>query len=574
MRRATILIIIGILALGVVFVSSVSVGTSTALQQATATVSIQITPTFDINRLAQPPTVIPPAQADNGEQIYWGMCAVCHGDQGQGLTEDWVNSFPVEERNCWDSGCHASDAPANSFELPQTGIPALAGAGKLSRFSNSFELYRHIHQNMPFLRAGSLTSEEAWSLTAYILRMNDRELAGFTLNGNAGAAIPVHHKVKLPESQIPGALILVGVLTLCVVAVGVNIQSKQTALPSKPNFFHHLHPPSIPAAQSRFSYTLGAGGAAVFLSFILLVTGLLEMYYYVPTPEQAAISVETITTLVPFGSLIRNLHYWSAQFLVIVMSIHLLRVTLTGAYAPPRRFNHLLGVALLAFILLLDFTGYVLRWDEGIHWALVVGANMLKTIPWIGESMYQFVIGGSEPGAPTLIRFYAWHIFGLTLGAVILMAWHAFRVRRDGGIAIPPPTQRKEHERITRFDLLRREVLAMTVIVVILILFSLLIPAPIAQPISAINTMTGDSQAPWFFLWIQQLLKFGDPFLLGILVPVLVVVVLAAMPYILPNAKSEELGKWFPRGNRIAQILAVLIMAVILALTVWGAIPK
>ena len=152
------------------FVSSVSVGTSTALQQATATPTIQITPTFDPSRLAQPPTVVPPAQADNGAQVYWGMCAACHGDKGQGLTDEWRNSYPLEERDCWQSGCHGSDAPENSFEIPQTGIPALAGAGTLSRFSNSFELYRHIHQNMPFLRAGSLTSEEAWSLTAYILQ--------------------------------------------------------------------------------------------------------------------------------------------------------------------------------------------------------------------------------------------------------------------------------------------------------------------------------------------------------------------------------------------------------------------
>jgi quinol-cytochrome oxidoreductase complex cytochrome b subunit len=231
-------------------------------------------------------------------------------------------------------------------------------------------------------------------------------------------------------------------------------------------------------------------------------------------------------------------------------------------------------MGLLVFILLLDFTGYILRWDEGIHWALVVGANMLKTIPWIGDGLYQFVIGGSEPGATTLIRFYAWHIFGLTLGAGILIAWHAFRVRRDGGIAIPPPSERKEKERITRFDLLRREVLAMTITAVLLVLFSLLVPAPIAQPILNINTMSGDSQAPWFFLWIQQLLKLGDPFLLGILVPVLVVILLAVTPYILPNAKSEELGSWFPRGNRIAQILTVLIMFVILVLTVLGAIPN
>jgi quinol-cytochrome oxidoreductase complex cytochrome b subunit len=570
MRRAYILVIIGISIFGGIFLSSISVETSTALQQATATPTIQITPTFDSSRLVQPPTVVPPVQADNGAQVYWGMCMSCHGDRGQGLKDEWRNSYPLEERDCWQSGCHGSDAPENSFEIPQTGIPALAGIGTLSRFSNSFELYDHIHQNMPYLRANSLTSEEAWSLTAYVLRMNDNTNNKLILNEINGSAISVHHKVSLPENQISGALILIGILILA--AIGVNIQSKQNAQPAKPNFFHHLHPPSIPAEQSRFRYTLGAGGAAVFLSFILLVTGLLELYYYVPTPGQAAISVETIYTLVPFGSLIRNLHYWAAQFLIIVMTIHLLRVTLTGAYAPPRRFNHLLGVGLLIFILLLDFTGYILRWDEGIHWALVVGANLLKTIPWIGNGLYQFVIGGTEPGTPTLIRFYAWHIFGLTLGAVILMVWHSFRVRRDGGIAVPPPTERKEKERITRFDLLSREVLAMTVVGVVLLLFSLIIPAPIKQPISDVSVMTGDSQAPWFFLWVQQLLKFGNPFLLGIMIPVLVVVVLGAMPYILPNAKHEELGTWFPRGNRIAQVLAVLIMFAIFVLTLLGAI--
>ena len=572
MRRAIFFIATGILTFGFAFLASNFTGTSTALQQSTATPTISSTPTFDSSRLDQPPTVYPPAQADTGAQIYWGMCMSCHGDKGQGLTEDWVNSFPPEERIVGTRAVMPATRLQNSFVIPQTGIPALAGAGKLARFSNSFELYRFIHENMPFFRSGSLTSEEAWSLSAYILRMNDRELPNFTLDETSGAAISVHHKTSLPESQIPGGLILVGVLVLA--AVGVNIYSQLNPPSGKPNFFHHLHPPSIPAMQSRFRYTLGAGGAAVFLSFILLVTGLLEMYYYVPTSSQAAISVQTITNLVPFGSLIRNLHFWSAQFLVIVMSIHLLRVTLTGAYAPPRRFNHVLGVALLAFILLLDFTGYVLRWDEGIHWALVVGANMLKTVPLIGEGLYQFVIGGSEPGDSTLIRFYAWHIFGLTIGTVILIGWHAFRVRRDGGIAIPPPTERKENERISRFDLVRREVLAMTITAVILILLSLIFPAPLKQPIITFNTMGGDSTAPWFFLWIQYLLKFGDPFVMGILIPILVVVTLGALPYAFPNAKSEELGKWFPRGNRIAQVIAVAIMFLILALTVLGAIPN
>jgi quinol-cytochrome oxidoreductase complex cytochrome b subunit len=99
----------------------------------------------------------------------------------------------------------------------------------------------------------------------------------------------------------------------------------------------------------------------------------------------------------------------------------------------------------------------------------------------------------------------------------------------------------------------------------------MIIPAPIEQPISDGGAITGNSQAPWFFLWVQQLLKLGDPFLFGVLTPVLVVIALGLMPYVLPNAKSEELGRWFPRGNWIAQVLTVLIIFIILLLTMLGA---
>ena len=184
------------------------------------------------------------------------------------------------------------------------------------------------------------------------------------------------------------------------------------------------------------------------------------------------------------------------------------------------------------------------------------------------------MIGGSEPGAATLVRFYAWHIFGLTLGAFILIVWHAFRVRRDGGIAVQPPVARQNKARVTRFELLGREVLAMLIGGIALLLFSLITPAPIAAPISDLDIMTGASRAPWFFLWIQQLLKKGDPFLIGVLTPVLVIVALGSIPYLLPNARPEELGRWFPRGNRIAQLLTVLILGAILILTMMGTISK
>jgi quinol-cytochrome oxidoreductase complex cytochrome b subunit len=341
----------------------------------------------------------------------------------------------------------------------------------------------------------------------------------------------------------------------------------------RPNFLHHLHPPTIPARQARLRFTLAAGGLAVFLSLILLVTGLLEMFYYIPTPDQAAASIQTLTFLVPYGGLVRNLHYWSAQFLVIVSILHLMRVILTGAYAPPRRFNYLLGMGLLVMAILLDFTGYVLRWDEGIRWALVTGTNLVKSIPLIGIALYRILVGGTQPGPATLIRFYGLHIFGLTLAAGILVAWHIFRVRRDGGIAVPPPSLREDQRRITRYELVRREVLAMLLTATALLLVSTFVPAPLAAPITASSPISEVARAPWFFLWIQQMLKLGNPFLWGVVVPLAVLVLISLIPYIFPKPAKPELGRWFPKSNRLAQVVAFLILLSIIILALLALLP-
>jgi quinol-cytochrome oxidoreductase complex cytochrome b subunit len=341
-----------------------------------------------------------------------------------------------------------------------------------------------------------------------------------------------------------------------------------------PSFFHHLHPPTIPARQARLGYTLAAGGLAVFLSLILLITGLLEMFYYIPSPDHAAASIQTLTFLVPYGGLVRNLHYWSAQLLVVVSIVHLLRVILTGAYASPRRFNYLLGMGLLVLVILLDFTGYVLRWDEGIRWALVTGTNLVKSIPLVGNVLYAILVGGSVPGAATLIRFYGWHIFGLTLMAGILLGWHIFRLRRDGGIALPPPALRPDHTRITRFELVRREIFAMLLATVILVLLSTFAPAPLAAPISAANPVSESARAPWFFLWVQQMLKLGSPFLWGVVVPVAVLVIYSLIPYVFPKPIKADLGRWFPKSNRFAQGVALCLLLAIFTLTIMALLPS
>ncbi|MFQ5434761.1 MAG: cytochrome b N-terminal domain-containing protein [Anaerolineae bacterium] len=147
---------------------------------------------------------------------------------------------------------------------------------------------------------------------------------------------------------------------------------------ARPNFFEHLHPPTIPAREARFTYTFGLGGMSLFLFLSLIVTGVLLMFVYVPTAVSAADSIRTITYVAPFGWLLRNLHYWAAVLLLLTSAFHLLRVVFSGSYKPPRRFNWLLGLALLLLSLLLSFSGYVLRWDVDTFGALTVGTNIVR----------------------------------------------------------------------------------------------------------------------------------------------------------------------------------------------------
>ena len=297
------------------------------------------------------------------------------------------------------------------------------------------------------------------------------------------------------------------------------------------------------------------------------------MFYYVPNPQEAALSVQTITYHVPFGGFIRNLHYWAAQLLLIVSAIHLLRVVFTAAYGHPRRFNYLLGLGLFILAILLDFTGYILRWDVDICYPLLTGTNLLKTIPLIGDFFFRIAVGSGEACSTGLLRFYVWHIFGLTLPIIILIAWHAFRVRRDGGIAVPPPQLRTDNTRISRNVLVRREVLTMFIVSIVLVLMASFLPAPIAPAMTENPSIAANARAPWFFLWVQQMLKWGDPFIFGVLIPFGLLVLLALIPYIFPKPVDSDIGKWFPKSNRLAQIVVSVIALIVIALTLLSLIP-
>lgn len=123
------------------------------------------------DRLAQPTLPASPSQADHGAQVYWLSCLPCHGDLGQGLTDEFRATYPPEDRNCWESGCHGERPYDNGFKLPAS-IPAVVGADALQKFPNAAVLQAYIKAAMPFWKPGSLTDDDAWAVTAFLLREN------------------------------------------------------------------------------------------------------------------------------------------------------------------------------------------------------------------------------------------------------------------------------------------------------------------------------------------------------------------------------------------------------------------
>jgi quinol-cytochrome oxidoreductase complex cytochrome b subunit len=203
------------------------------------------------------------------------------------------------------------------------------------------------------------------------------------------------------------------------------------------NVFLHLHPTRIHKTHVKITHTYCLGGLSFFLFLGLTVTGVLLMFYYVPSVERAYSDIAALETNVRYGSLIRNMHRWMAHGMVLTVLLHMMRVFYTGAYKPPREFNWVVGVILLILTLLLSFTGYLLPWDQLALWAITVGTNMVGSAPVLGDSVVFVMRGGFEVGPNALIRFYTLHVIGLPLVAAIFMAVHFWRIRRDGGMARP-----------------------------------------------------------------------------------------------------------------------------------------
>lgn len=176
-----------------------------------------------------------------------------------------------------------------------------------------------------------------------------------------------------------------------------------------------------------WSAVLGTMCALTFM--LLVVTGMILAFYYVPSPDKAWDSVQYISNEVPLGNIVRGLHHWSAGLMVLLVFCHLMVTYMHGSYAAPRQITWLTGVCLFLVTLGLGFTGYLLPWDMKAYWATVVGANIPNQYPGVGNYITRFILGGNDISGFTLTRFYSVHTLILPACLLMLMAVHIYLIR-------------------------------------------------------------------------------------------------------------------------------------------------
>lgn len=331
----------------------------------------------------------------------------------------------------------------------------------------------------------------------------------------------------------------------------------------------HIHPSKVAASTLHWTYTWGLGGLSAVLMMILGLTGVILLNNYTPAAPQAYLDILELRSNVWFGELVRNLHHWSANLLVVIAVLHLVRVFLTGSYRPPRELNWLIGVAMLVLVLASNFTGYLLPWDQLAYWAITVGTSIISYVPLIGEWLTRLALGGPEVGANTLLNFYSMHISFIPMLIFGLMSYHFWRVRKDGGLSLPKnidQTEDSKPERVTTIPhLVNKELVFAVVWIAALLVFSMLVPAPL-EGIANPDVSPNPAKAPWYFLGLQELLLHFHPLVAGVILPLLAGLGIFLLPFF--DVNQSSVGVYF-RSRRGRALTALAAGLAVMLTPIW-----
>ena len=300
------------------------------------------------------------------------------------------------------------------------------------------------------------------------------------------------------------------------------------------------------------------GGITLFLFIIQVLTGILLLLYYRPTPNDAFESVQYMVTQVRFGWLIRSVHSWSANLMIFAAFVHMFSVYFLKAYRKPRELTWVTGMLLLFLIMGFGFSGYLLPWNTLAFFATKVGTEMPGSVPIIGKWLLIFLRGGEEVTGATLTRFFGFHVAVLPGLVTILLATHLFLVQRLG-MSVPPSVERKIAEggapaRSMPFlpNFLLRDMIGWYAALGMLGALAAIFPWELGMKADPFVPAPAGIRPEWYFLFMFQTLKylpskvlFVDGELLGIFGFSAAALVWVAVPFLDRRSGSGRVTRFF-----------------------------
>ncbi|HMK61000.1 MAG TPA: cytochrome b N-terminal domain-containing protein [Dissulfurispiraceae bacterium] len=322
----------------------------------------------------------------------------------------------------------------------------------------------------------------------------------------------------------------------------------------------------IPGGSST-AYTLGS----VLLTLVLVqvITGIFQVFFFVPSVDHAYDSLSYLRTDVPFGWLIHGLHYWGANVMIIAMLLHMVRVFVWGAYKRPRELTWLFGVVLLIITMGMSFTGGPLPWDQAGYWAAEVGTSIPSSLPLIGSLTTELMRGGTDMGQLTISRFFVLHVMVLPLVLFAIIIFHIVALRVNGAVG---PWDSSRHIKTGPFwpDQAFKDMMSACAIALLLMTLTILAPPGFTGPADPLST-TYTPKPEWNFLFLYEALKYFEGPLepLGVAgVPAVLVLILVILPFI---DRSPERN---PFMRPVAMAAATVFAIVLIGLTIAGYVSK
>jgi len=323
---------------------------------------------------------------------------------------------------------------------------------------------------------------------------------------------------------------------------------------------HLLLDEEIPGGAS-FAYTFGSALLVVFS--LQVVSGIIQLFYYMPSVDHAYDSVSYLRTEVPFGWLVHNIHHWGASMMIVLITLHMIRVFIWGAYKT--QLTWLIGVFLVITVMTLTQTGTPLLWDQKGYWAGEVSTSIPGTVPVVGGILKKIIRGSETMSQLTLSRFFVIHVAVLVPGLILLIGMHVASFRMSGASGPWDEMKRKKSGPFWPDQMFKDTVVA-SVVVFILISLCVFFPPPFSGPADPSNT-TYLPKPEWNFLFLYEVLKYFEGPLepVGALgVPGVLITLLLLLPFI--DRRPER----NPMLRPLAMISLVVYTGFILAFTVMG----